>query len=280
MGSTSSAKGSKITILSVDGGGIRGIIPGVVLAFLESKLQELDGPNAKLADYFDIISGTSTGGLISSTLAAPFMDGKPMPAKDIPDFYIKHGPKIFPQLSRLGFLNLVTGSLGTAMGPKYDGKYLHSLINELLGDITVKETLTNVVIPTFDIKLLQPVIFSTNDGKEHVLKNARLADICISTSAAPTYFPAHYFETQNSATGGIRTFDLIDGGVAANNPTLVAISHISKESLKGNPEFSGKKATHGGGMLVLSLGTGAAKNENKYSASLSRPMGRVRLDIS
>lgn len=49
------------------------------------------------------------------------------------------------------------------MGPKYDGKYLHSLINELLGDITVKETLTNVVIPTFDIKLLQPVIFSTND---------------------------------------------------------------------------------------------------------------------
>ena len=49
------------------------------------------------------------------------------------------------------------------MGPKYDGKYLRSLINRLLGDITLKETLTQVIIPAFDIKLLQPVIFSTLD---------------------------------------------------------------------------------------------------------------------
>ncbi|PAL61175.1 hypothetical protein CEJ83_21290, partial [Acinetobacter baumannii] len=77
-------------------------------------------------------------------------------------------------------------------------------------DVTVKETLTNVVIPTFDIKLLQPVIFSTTDGKENVLKNARLADICISTSAAPTYFPPHYLETKDSDSGGTRTFDLVD----------------------------------------------------------------------
>lgn len=50
-----------------------------------------------------------------------------------------------------------------ATGPKYDGKYLRSLTDELLGDLTVKQTLTNVVIPTFDIKLLQPIIFSTKD---------------------------------------------------------------------------------------------------------------------
>lgn len=59
----------------------------------------------------------------------------------------------------LGYLGMKTG----ATGPRYDGKYLRSRTNELLGDLTLKQTLTRVIIPTFDVKLLQPVIFSTND---------------------------------------------------------------------------------------------------------------------
>uniref|UniRef100_A0A166AZR0 Patatin n=1 Tax=Daucus carota subsp. sativus TaxID=79200 RepID=A0A166AZR0_DAUCS len=71
-------KGNTVTVLSIDGGGIRGIIPGTILAFLESKLQELDGPDARVADYFDVISGTSTGGLVTAMLAAPDKDNKPL----------------------------------------------------------------------------------------------------------------------------------------------------------------------------------------------------------
>ncbi|KAH9711761.1 Patatin [Citrus sinensis] len=273
MATAGSAEGKKITVLSIDGGGIRGIIPGTILAFLESKLQELDGPSARIADYFDVVAGTSTGGLVTTMLTAPNKEGGPfIAAKDINNFYLEHGPKIFPQISN--FSESIASSIDKRLlGPKYDGKYLRALVNELLGDVTVKETLTNVVIPTFDIKLLQPVIFSTTDGKENVLKNARLADICISTSAAPTYLPPHYLETKDSDSGGTRTFDLVDGGVAANNPTLLAISHISKEMVKQNPQFRDKNPMDGRDMLVLSLGTGTAKKELKYNAAKASKWG-------
>lgn len=91
-------KGKRITILSIDGGGIRGIIPGTILAFLESKLQELDGPDARIVDYFDVIAGTSTGGLVTSMLAAPDKNNRPLyAAKDLTRFYMEHAQKIFPQ---------------------------------------------------------------------------------------------------------------------------------------------------------------------------------------
>ncbi|KAI9164770.1 hypothetical protein LWI28_001650 [Acer negundo] len=258
-----------ITVLSIDGGGIRGIIPGTLLAFLESKLQELNGPQARIADYFDIVAGTSTGGLITAMLATPNKEGKPMfAAKDINDFYFEHLPKIFPQHSNSNFLSSLTNFIGELMGPKYDGKYLRTVINQQLGDVTLKETLTNVLIPAFDIKLLQPVVFSTNDAKENALKNARVADVCLSTSAAPTFLPAHYFEMKDAATGEIRSFDLIDGGVAANNPTLMAISHITKEVLKQKNKTMDSKQ-----MLVLSLGTGEAKKEQKYNAATASKWG-------
>ncbi|XVE82750.1 hypothetical protein DITRI_Ditri16bG0030900 [Diplodiscus trichospermus] len=270
------AKGKMVTVLGIDGGGIRGIIPGTLLAFLETKLQELDGPDARIADYFDVIAGTSTGGLIATMLTAPNQENRPIyAAKDINDFYLEHCPKIFPQHSRLNFLasaaNLIRATL---TGPKYDGKYLKSLTNQILQGTTITQTLTNVLIPAFDIKHLQPVIFSTNDAKNDVSKNARLADVCISTSAAPTFLPAHYFETKD-ANGKTRTFDLIDGGVAANNPTLLAINHISKEILKNNTEFVGIEPMDSRRMLVLSLGTGEAKHEEKYNAAMASKWGMI-----
>ncbi|KAE9466833.1 hypothetical protein C3L33_01219, partial [Rhododendron williamsianum] len=231
------------TVLSIDGGGVRGIIPGTLLGFLESKLQELDGANARLADYFDVIAGTSTGGLVATMITAPNKDNRPMyAAKDINNFYLEN-----------------------CNGPKYDGKYLKSMTEELLGNITINQTLTDVIIPAFDIKRLQPVIFSTDDGKENVSKNALLSDICLGTSAAPTFLPAHYFETKDG-DGKTRSFDLIDGGVAANNPTLMAITHISKQILMGKFKFVDMKPMESSKMLVLSLGTGTPKLAEKYSA--------------
>ncbi|KAL0372376.1 UNVERIFIED_CONTAM: Patatin-like protein 2 [Sesamum calycinum] len=137
--------GKLIRILSIDGGGIRGIIPGVILAFLESRLQMLDGEDARLADYFDVIAGTSTGGLVTAMLTAPNEENRPMfAANDIKAFYLDECPKIFPQESHaLGHAAKVIKSFS---GPKYDGNYLHSLIKEKLGDVKLHETLTDVVI--------------------------------------------------------------------------------------------------------------------------------------
>ncbi|KAG6632076.1 hypothetical protein CIPAW_13G133700 [Carya illinoinensis] len=90
MESTGFRKGNMVTMLSIDGGGIRGIIPGTLVGFLESKLQALDGPDAIIADYFDLIAGTSTGGLVTTMLTAPNNDNRPVyAAKDITNFYLE-----------------------------------------------------------------------------------------------------------------------------------------------------------------------------------------------
>uniref|UniRef100_A0A8R7P5X6 Patatin n=1 Tax=Triticum urartu TaxID=4572 RepID=A0A8R7P5X6_TRIUA len=142
-----------ITILSIDGGGVRGIIPAIVLAFLEKELQKLDGPDARIADYFDVVAGTSTGGLLTVTLAAPDKDGRPLfDAKDLAKFYIDESPKIFPQKGSI--FSKIGSALALATGPKYDGKYLHSLLHRHLGDTKLDGALTHVVIPAFDIAYL------------------------------------------------------------------------------------------------------------------------------
>ncbi|BBH06157.1 PATATIN-like protein 4 [Prunus dulcis] len=289
--------GNLITVLSIDGGGIRGIIPGVLLAYLESQLQELDGEDARLADYFDVISGTSTGGLIATMLAAPNDNNRPLyAAKDIVPFYLDNCPKIFPQ-SR-GLCAAVVDLVKVLTGPKYDGKYLHKLIRNIVGDKRLDQTLTNVVIPTFDVKKLLPVIFSSYQVTSRPVLNAKLSDICIGTSAAPTLLPAHYFEN-NDQQGEPKEFNLIDGGVAANNPHFsdcdavfcmqfggcvmtdlillllnliwfqasVAISEVIKQTKKQNPDFMEIKPMElYDRLLLVSFGTGSNRSELRYNA--------------
>ncbi|KAH9316387.1 hypothetical protein KI387_025014 [Taxus chinensis] len=247
--------GDMTTILSIDGGGVRGIIPATILQFLEEKLQELDGPDVRLADYFDVIAGTSTGGLVTGMLTAPNAENRPLfAAKDITHFYLEHCPSIFP--AKKGFLGWLRSLYAFIRGPKYFGDYLHSLVHKMVGNIRLHQLLTNVVIPTYDIHLEQPVIFSTFEAQQNILKDAYLSDICIATSAAPTYLPAYYFKTKDSL-GNTREFNLIDGGVAANNPTLLAINEVAKESLKPDQQWvCPSKAKDHSKFLVLSIGTG------------------------
>ncbi|KAF5468303.1 hypothetical protein F2P56_012466 [Juglans regia] len=259
------------TILSIDGGGIRGIIPAAILAFLESQLQELDGKEARLADYFDVIAGTSTGGLVTAMLATPNENNRPLfDAKDIKPFYLEHGPRIFPQYS--GLFGAIRKIFRSLTGPKYDGKYLHGVLTEKLGETRLDSTLTNVVIPTFDIKHLQPTIFSSHEAKKDPCLNARLSDICIGTSAAPTYLPAHHFSHRNG-DGNFSKFNLIDGGVVANNPALVAINQVTKQILDENPDFFPTKSTDYGQFLVISIGTGSGKIEKRYNAKMAAKWG-------
>ncbi|KAL9330572.1 hypothetical protein ACSQ67_000182 [Phaseolus vulgaris] len=180
--------GNLVTILSIDGGGIRGIIPATIIDFLESQLQELDGPEARLADYFDVISGTSTGGLVTAMLTAPDNNHRPLfAAKDIKPFYLEH-------------------------------------------------------------------------------------DICIGTSAAPTYLPAHTFTNQDSQ-GNLHQFNLIDGGVCANNPTLVAMNEVTKQIIKQNSDFFPIKPLEYSRFLIISIGTGTARNEEKFNGETAAKWG-------
>ncbi|KAL9312988.1 hypothetical protein ACSQ67_018440 [Phaseolus vulgaris] len=263
--------GNLVTILSIDGGGIRAIIPATILAFLEAQLQELDGEDARLADYFDVIAGTSTGGLVTAMLSAPNDHQRPLfAAKDIRPFYLDHSPKIFPQRSSIwGWIQKLLRSLG---GPKYDAKYLQGVVREKLGETRLHETLTNIVIPTFDIKALQPIIFSSYQIKRSPYLDAPLSDICISTSAAPTYLPPYHFKNSDSE-GTMHEFNLIDGGVCANNPSLVAINQVTKQIINDNPDFFSIKPMEYGRFLVISLGTGTPKNEHKFNAKMAAKWG-------
>ncbi|KAL5563406.1 hypothetical protein UlMin_033153 [Ulmus minor] len=259
-----------ITILSIDGGGVRGIIPGVMLDYLESELQKLEqSTEARLADYFDVISGTSTGGLIATMISASNDEGRPLYAADeIVPFYKEHCPKIFPKSGNRNERKEVVSeesarTIGTFLvegGPWYDGKYLHQLARDTLGEKRLHDiTLTKVVIPTYDIKKLLPVVFSSfrvENGATFF--DALLSDICISTSAAPVYLPAYKFSNEGFE------FNCIDGGVAANNPTLAAITEAVKNRSKEDKRIDLNDFQ----LLVLSLGTGANKEE-KYNADLA-----------
>ncbi|XP_028791644.1 patatin-like protein 2 [Neltuma alba] len=262
--------GNLITILSIDGGGIRGIIPATILEFLESQLQELDGEEARLADYFDVIAGTSTGGLVTAMLTAPDEEKRPLfAAKDIKPFYLEHCPSIFPQKFSFGAIGKLFRSMA---GPKYDGEYLHQVVRQKLGETRLHETLTNVVIPTFDIKAMQPIIFSSYQIKKSTCLDARLSDICIGTSAAPTYLPGYHFKNQDGQ-GNVREFNLIDGGVSANNPTLVALNQVTQQVINENPDFFSIRPMDYGRFLIISIGTGTAKNEQKFNANMAAKWG-------
>ncbi|ETZ92795.1 patatin-like phospholipase family protein [Mycobacteroides abscessus MAB_030201_1061] len=178
-------------ILSIDGGGIKGVFPAAFLADIEEKL---DRP---LVEHFDLIVGTSTGGIIALGI------GLGLSAKEILEFYQRRGPEIFRG-------NRTTGLLKWLGAAKYDPQPLRNALVDVFGDRLLGESKTRLVIPSLDLET----------GQVHVKKTAhhprserdyteRVIDVALATAAAPTYFPTHRSEV------GI---PLIDGGMWANNP--------------------------------------------------------------
>ncbi|WVZ17370.1 hypothetical protein V8G54_010352 [Vigna mungo] len=233
---TPSDSGNVLTVLSIDGGGIRGILPATVLDYLDKALKAKD-PNADLAHYFDVIGGSSTGGLITAMLATPSPHDPTRAAftpAQIVEFY-KQFVKVNNQSTRPG------------NGSQFDGEFLHNITRELLKETRLNQTLTNVVIPTFDMKTQKPVIFSNYKLENAPYLNALLSDICISTSAAPTQLPPYYF-----VNDGVE-FNMVDGGFAAGNPTQATISEVLQHN--EYPKF-----------LVLYVGTGTEKIKETFDA--------------
>jgi uncharacterized protein len=241
-----------VRILSIDGGGIRGVIPATLLSRLEKTIQRESGnPDAKLIDYFDFLAGTSTGGIITSILNTPVSAAEPTKpkysAQDLLSFYEKEGPRIF----KARWLAKFFGSIGLA-DEKYDVASLEAVLNDNLGTDWLSQMMKPCLIPAFNLEEGRTHFFCSHDHQRGLKddKEYRMKDVCRATSAAPSYFePARI----RNAKEAYQPF--IDGGVFANNPTLCAIAEVGKAKGAFSPTE----------MFVLSLGTGRVQTSYSFN---------------
>ncbi len=254
-------KRDKIRILSLDGGGIRGIIPAKVLVHIEEKLREYTGnEDARIADYFDMIVGTSTGGILASLILAPGADGKPKyTAKDGYEFYTKDGFEIFNKsIVRKGlFRRIFTAS-------KYSEKALEKLLREKMGDTRLSELLKPCIITTYDL-LRQSSYFFNSRETDRNKGDFLLRDVLRSTSAAPTYFNPAKVENIPFEGENIVNMMNIDGGIFANNPSMCAYAEGRKTDFENweDKHQPHKECLTARNMIMLSLGTGGGYIEFK-----------------
>lgn len=219
-------------ILSIDGGGIRGVIPAVLLAEIERRAEQ------PVSALFDLVAGTSTGGILALGLTKPGAGGAPaFSAQDLVGLYEQEGAKIFSR--SLGYRLLSLNRLASA---KYRASGLEDVLDRYLGDTMLSEALTDVVIPSYDIEQRLPIYFTRYFARNRPGFNHRMKDVARSTAAAPTYFEPFRLNTKSE----VDHLSMIDGGVFANNPSLAAIA-----------EATGSSGADIGALIVVSLGTGA-----------------------
>lgn len=180
--------------LALSGGGYKGLYTAHVLTRLEDEL------GCPIATKFDLLSGTSIGGIIALALALE------IPAKDIEKLFLTKGKKIFRKRTSI--------STGLLFMSKYSNNGLKEVLNDLFKDKTIGDLKHRVIIPTINYTEGKPQIFKTPHNK--ILKNdkkLKLVDVALATSAAPTFFPV--FSTKDG--------DFIDGGLVANHPGFFAL---------------------------------------------------------
>ena len=195
-------------ILCIDGGGIRGIIPAVVLAELEQRT------GRAISACFDLIAGTSTGGIIALALTRPDPRGRPQySAADVIGFYRDIGPAIF---ARDALHRAVT--LESLAGPRFDSAPLRRALAEYFGDTRLSEALRDVLVTSYDIERREPFFFKSHHARTRPERDFAMRDVGAATAAGPTYFEPVRIETRDHV--GYRA--LVDGGVFANNPTMCA----------------------------------------------------------
>lgn len=230
-------------ILSVDGGGIRGIIPTAILLELERRMAEA-GKTKPLHEYFDLIAGTSTGGIIAAGLTAPHPMNRRKPAMDPASLrllYRDRGAQIF---SRRAFRRIREAIFNpqSIIQEKYDADYLETELKKHLGEKSrLSDALTKTLITAYDIENRQTVVMKSWPGsKGQMSRDYLFWEAARATSAAPTYFePAQVTELVSNSTQ-----TLVDGGVFANDPSMCAFAEARR---------AGADPVN---MLMVSLGTG------------------------
>ena len=229
-------------ILSIDGGGIRGIIPARILEWLEAKLAR------RTSDVFHLVSGTSTGGIIAAGLTKPGGQGQgkhrsALKAKDLLDLYVNHGSEIFNR----SFWHGIT-SVGGLLEEKYSEKGLETLFRRYLGAAQLANCTADTLVTSYDIHCRKPYFFKSWRAKKEPLRNFRLRDVARATSAAPTYFEPALVRP----VGRSKDHALVDGGVFANNPAMCAYA---------SARVIYPKATD---ILMVSIGTGEHTRRIEY----------------
>ncbi|MBK9314696.1 MAG: patatin-like phospholipase family protein [Acidobacteria bacterium] len=221
-------------ILAIDGGGVRGIIPAMMIR----ELEKLTGKS--MAEQFDLIAGTSTGGFLTLLLTKPGQDGRALySGQDIVDLYVNHAKDIFHR-SRLRAILSLNGWLR----PKYPESSVLSTFETYLNKNQahkLSEVLTDVLITGYEIERREAFYFQRCTARENADWDFYLTDVARSTTAAPTIFPAVEIHNVN----GNRTLKLIDGGLVANNPAALALA----EAIRQGGEYAR--------YLVVTLGTGS-----------------------
>jgi uncharacterized protein len=232
---------SMIKILSIDGGGIRGILPAILLAEIENRT------NKKIVELFDLIAGTSTGGILALGLTKPDLTFKGKPkysAQELVDLYEKEGTKIF----RPDLLEGLWTDAGRTLHPKYPFEGLEKVLDTYLGDTRLSESLKDVLITSYDLERRRPQIFLSSQAKKKVSEDFPMKSVARATSAAPTYFEPLKLNKPSSSD----YYALVDGGVYANNPAMYAYVEAKRVYKDVND------------CLLVSLGTGELSERIPY----------------
>jgi patatin-like phospholipase/acyl hydrolase len=225
----------RFRILSIDGGGVRGVIPARILQWIEER------SGKPISQLFDLIVGTSTGGLITLGLGCPDQKNSPKySAEHILEVYKEHAGDIFRQS--------VVRSFFTGKGlwaAKYNRKSYDVILNNLFGDTRLSQAICPVLIPTYSLSLGSPNFFaSSRCSRTNDNCNCLMRDVAGATSAAPTYFPPKEFRDCN----GTRYVE-VDAGIYANNPQAIAIT----EAFQIEPNLRKED------LFIFSIGTGSPK---------------------
>lgn len=231
-------------VLSIDGGGVRAHLPALLLAELERRA------GTPLVDLFDLIVGTSTGGIIGMAAAVG------IPASELAVFFPRCAARIFGAKGskggagsleqRLEQSSRTLGALfgGGAGGPRHRADGLESVLRDVFGDTTLAQVHVPLAVSTFDATSLVPVVLASRDALANPIFDLPLVEVGRATSAAPQVFPP----LATSWAGGQHSF--IDGGVWASNPSSIALS----EALALTRGSQQNAET----IVLVSLGTGAA----------------------
>ena len=230
-----------VKILALDGGGIRGIIPAMLLAHIES----LTGrPIAKL---FDLLAGTSTGGILALGLTIPKTTSAPLyTAQQFVDMYQREGSRIF---SCSPWRRIV--AFGNLREEKYSVNGIEAVLAEYFGDARLRDAVTDVLVTSYEIERNFPFFFKSSNARERTDYDFPARLVARSTAAAPTYFEPMKLPFGTNTDH----YTLIDGGVFANNPAACALV----EARTTHPEATD--------FLVVSLGTGALIHSLSYNSA-------------
>ncbi|MDZ8183983.1 MAG: patatin-like phospholipase family protein [Nostoc sp. ChiSLP02] len=252
----------KYKILAIDGGGIRGIIPALLLAEIERRTQK------PIFSLFDLIAGTSSGGILALGLTKPRVTSDvsdslqaEYTAEDLVQLYLEYGVEIFYE----PFFERILGPIEDIfLQPKYPSESKKEILSQYFGNATLESNLKEVFVTSYDIEQRIPILFTNKLEKEEkrsenfrkLCAGFSLLDVALATTATPTYFAPHRIiniENSNSA------YSLIDGGVFANNP-----AHLAVLEAQINSKRQANKVLNTEDILIVSLGTGSLTSAYLY----------------